>query len=68
VKIEADVTEAKRLSVDATPTFFFGFRDSKDPTKVRAVKMLTGDQSLLSFVQILEYMLDPPPVAQSGGN
>ena len=57
MKVKTDVSEAKRLGLDATPTFLFGFRDSKDPTKIRAVKMLTGAQPQFAFEQILEYLL-----------
>ena len=65
-KVKSDVAEALRIGVDATPTFFFGYRDEKDRTKVRALKMLTGAQPELSFARILEYLLDPPPT--DGGN
>ena len=65
-KVKADVAEGMKLGVNATPTFFFGYRDDKDPTKVRALKMLTGAQPEMSFTQILEYLLDPLP--SDGGN
>jgi len=66
-RVNADRNEALRVGVDATPTFFFGYRDSLDPTKMHAVKMLTGSQPLLSFERIIEYLLDPPPTVTNGG-
>jgi protein-disulfide isomerase len=60
-RIRADIAEGSRIGIDATPTFFFGYRDEKEPTKIKALKMLTGAQPVTSFTQILEYLLDPPP-------
>jgi protein-disulfide isomerase len=63
-RVKNDVTEGMKAGVDATPSFFFGYRDEKDRTKVRALKMLTGAQPAASFSAILEYLLDPPPAAE----
>ena len=60
-KVRADLAEGLRIGVEGTPSFFFGYRDEKDSTKVLALKMLTGSQPESSFTQILEYLLDPPP-------
>ena len=65
-RVKADLAEASRLGVDATPTFFLGYRDEADRTKVRALKKLTGSQPIAAFAQILEYLLDPP--LTNGGN
>jgi protein-disulfide isomerase len=59
-KVKADVADGLKIGVEATPTFYFGYKDDQDPTKVRALKMLTGAQPEISFAQILEYLLDPP--------
>lgn len=66
ITVQTDLTEGAKIGVDATPTFYFGLRDDTDGKKIRAVKRLTGAQPLVSFAQILEYLLDPPP--SDGGN
>jgi protein-disulfide isomerase len=59
-KVKADQADGTKLRVTGTPTFFFGYPDDKDPTKMKAVKMLTGAQPLERFTEILDGLLNPP--------
>ena len=59
-KVKADESEGTTLRVTGTPTFFFGYPDEKDATRVRAVKLLSGAQQLNAFTEILDSLLNPP--------
>ena len=60
-KVKADLEDGQKLGVNGTPSFFFGYSDPADPTRIKAVKSIVGSQSLAAFVGTLEYLLDPPP-------
>jgi protein-disulfide isomerase len=59
-KVMADVADGTKLKVSGTPMFYFGYPDDKDPSKLRAVKLLSGAQPLSAFTDILEALLNPP--------
>lgn len=59
-KVKTDIADGTKLNVRGTPTFFFGYPDEKDPSKLKAVKLLSGAQPLNAFTQILDALLDPP--------
>ena len=59
-KVKADQADGGKLNVTGTPTFFFGYVDPKDPTKIMAVKKLSGAQPLSAFTDILDALLNPP--------
>jgi hypothetical protein len=59
-QVKADETEGARFSVKGTPTFFFGITDPKDPSKIRAVKLLSGAVPFANFQEVLEGLLNPP--------
>jgi protein-disulfide isomerase len=62
-KVKADQAEGTKLKVTGTPTFFFGYQDEKDPTKVKAMKLLSGAQPLNAFTDIIDNLLNPPKEA-----
>jgi protein-disulfide isomerase len=59
-KVKADQAEGAKLNVTGTPSFFFGYQDPKDPTKIMALKKLSGAQPLNAFTGILDELLNPP--------
>ena len=59
-KVKADEADGAKLNVTGTPTFFFGYPDPKDPSKLIAVKKLSGAQPLNAFTGILDELLNPP--------
>src|SRR5262249_51887994 len=58
-KVKADQTDGTKLNVTGTPTFFFGYLDEKDPSKLKAIKKLSGAQPLAAFADILDNLLNP---------
>lgn len=59
-KVKADIADGGKLNVRGTPTFFFGYPDPKDPSKLNAVKLLSGAQPLNAFKDVLDALLNPP--------
>jgi len=59
-KVKADIADGTKLNVRGTPTFFIGYPDPKDPSKLNAVKLLSGAQPLSAFTDILDALLNPP--------
>jgi len=59
-KVKADISDGGKLNVRGTPTFFFGYPDPKDPSKLNAVKLLSGAQPLSAFTDVLDALLNPP--------
>ena len=64
-KVKADVAEGIRFRVTGTPSFFFGYPDTKDPSKMKAVKSLSGAQPLGAFTSILDDLLNPKEKEQA---
>jgi protein-disulfide isomerase len=58
-KVMADVADGTRLKVSGTPAFYIGYPDDKDPSKLKAVKLLTGAQPLATFTDALDALLNP---------
>jgi protein-disulfide isomerase len=58
-KVKADQAEGTKLQVTGTPSFFFGYADEKDPSKLKAVKKLSGAQPIAAFTDILDNLLNP---------
>jgi protein-disulfide isomerase len=61
------MAEGAKLGVRGTPTFFFGYVDPKDPTRMQAIKLLSGAQPLSAFKEIIDNLLNPPPAEKEGG-
>jgi len=59
-KVKGDAADGAKLNVRGTPTFFIGYPDPKDPSKLNAVKLLSGAQPLTAFTDILDALLNPP--------
>ena len=59
-KVMTDVADGTKLKVSGTPMFYFGYPDEKDPSKLKAVKLLSGAQPLNVFTDILDELLNPP--------
>jgi len=59
-KVKADQADGTKLQVTGTPTFFFGYPDEKDPSKLKAIKKLSGAQPVTAFTDILDNLLNPP--------
>jgi protein-disulfide isomerase len=59
-KVRNDVADGARLGVRGTPTFFFGYPDPKDPTRIQALELLTGAQPIQAFKDVIEKLLRPP--------
>jgi len=59
-KVKADIADGAKVNVRGTPTFFFGYADTKDPSKLKAVRLLSGAQPLTAFTDVLEKLLNPP--------
>jgi protein-disulfide isomerase len=59
-KVMADVADGAKLKVSGTPMFYFGYPDEKDPSKLKAIKLLSGAQPLNAFTDILDELLNPP--------
>jgi protein-disulfide isomerase len=67
-KVKADEAEGQKFGVKGTPTFFFGTVDPKDPTKIHAVKLLSGAVPFDSFKDVIEGLLNPPKLeSESSG-
>ncbi|MCU1336556.1 MAG: protein-disulfide isomerase DsbG-like protein [Bryobacterales bacterium] len=58
-KVIGDVADGTKLKVSGTPMFYFGYPDDKDPSKLKAVKLLSGAQPLNAFTEILDELLNP---------
>jgi protein-disulfide isomerase len=58
--VKKDQQEGQKLGVRGTPAFFFGFADPKDPSKMKAVSMLSGAQPMAAFKDALDKLLNPP--------
>jgi protein-disulfide isomerase len=65
-KIKSDVADGNRLNVRGTPTFFFGYPDPKDPSRINAVKLMSGSQPIDAFAEILDGLLNPPKTSAAG--
>jgi protein-disulfide isomerase len=59
-KVKKDNDDGTKLGVKGTPTFFFGSVDPKDPTKMRAVALLSGAQPYQEFKDTIDKLLSPP--------
>lgn len=59
-KVKADQEEGQILGVKGTPKFFLGYPDLKDPSKVKAVELLTGAVPLDNFKEAIGNLLNPP--------
>jgi protein-disulfide isomerase len=57
--VKKDAAEGQKLGVKGTPSFFFGFADAKDPSKMKAVSMFSGAQPLTAFKDALDKLLNP---------
>jgi len=57
-KVKNDLLEGQKLEVPGTPSFYFGYPDAKDPSKVRASKLLLGSQPFLVFKDIVDSLLE----------
>ncbi len=66
-KVKADQAEGSKFGVKGTPTFFFGLTDPKDPSKILAVKLLSGAVPFDNFKDVIEGLLNPPKTESNGG-
>lgn len=57
-RVEADIAEARKLGLEATPSFVVGYSDEQDPSRIKVVKAIIGAQPLTVFTQTLESVLD----------
>jgi protein-disulfide isomerase len=57
--VKKDQEEGQKLGVKGTPAFFFGIADPKDPSKMKAVSMLSGAQPMTAFKDALDKLLNP---------
>jgi protein-disulfide isomerase len=55
--VQRDLLDGVRLGVKGTPTFFLGFTDPTDPSRVRVVKSLVGGLALREFQAVIEELL-----------
>lgn len=62
-KVKTDFADGTRLNIKGTPTFFFGYPDEKDPSRMKAVKLLSGAQPLSAYAAILDELLNAPKEA-----
>jgi len=58
--VQSDLAEGMRLGVKGTPTFFFGYADLRDPSKIRVIKLLSGAAPFDNYKQVLDDLLDTP--------
>jgi protein-disulfide isomerase len=52
-KVAADVAEGRDLQVGATPTFFIGYSDPDDPSRVRALRTIVGNAPYREFQKMI---------------
>ena len=58
--VQSDLAEGMRLGVKGTPTFFFGYPDLRDPSKIRVIKLLSGAAPFDNYKQVLDDLLGTP--------
>jgi len=55
--VDRDFAEGRDLGVRGTPTFFIGYTDPNDPSRIRAVKLLVGSVAFRDFQRAIEEVL-----------
>ena len=55
--VDRDFVEGRDLGVRGTPTFFIGYTDPTDPSRIRAVKLLVGSLAFRDFQRAIEEVL-----------
>lgn len=61
--IDADLAEAQQLEVTGTPTFFIGYTDPADPSRMHAIRSISGAVPYFQFVKTITEVLARPPQA-----
>lgn len=61
--VDRDISEGAKLGVRATPTFFLGYVDSKNPSRIHALKSLSGALAFREFQAAIEEL---EAVSQTG--
>jgi protein-disulfide isomerase len=60
-KVSADLAEGQDSGVNATPAFFLGFTDPHDPSRIQAVKLLSGAMPFHKFEVEIDSLLSQVP-------
>jgi protein-disulfide isomerase len=58
--VRADMAAGQKLGVTGTPGFFLGLTDPKDPSVLKAAKMISGAQPYTVFKETIDGLLAPP--------
>lgn len=58
--VRADMAAGQKLGVTGTPGFFIGVTNAKDPSVLKATKMISGAQSFAVFQNAIDSLLAPP--------
>jgi protein-disulfide isomerase len=57
-KVATDLAEGQDLGVSGTPTFFMGYADTKNPSRVQAVRSVAGNAPYREFQKAIEEALE----------
>lgn len=57
VSLQEDMAEGRELGIAGTPTFFLGYVDQSDPSRMRAVRSIVGGAPLREFQSAVEQTL-----------
>ena len=58
--VKSSLAEGRRLKIPGTPSFYFGYADPAERSKVHAVKLLIGTQSFDVFKELIGEFLKGP--------
>ncbi len=57
-RVRADMSTAARIGAQGTPNFWIGFRDDKNPSKVKLVRNIRGARAYADFKTVIESLLE----------
>lgn len=55
--VQNDLADAKILNIQGTPSFFIGYAEVGDPSRIHAVRLLTGDLPFREFQNAINELL-----------
>ena len=59
-KVKTGLEEGRKLKMPGTPSFYLGYRDPADQSKVHAIKLLIGTQPFGVFQDLIDSLLKVP--------
>ena len=65
-KLTRDISEGRDLQIGGTPTFFIGYPDPTDPSRMRAVRSINGNAPYREFQKAIAEAVEASQQASAG--